>query len=578
MVGHHDAAEPSGHSGLRATALVHFIRNEKQAWVAIAAQWGRVRDTQQLLSYLRQERGWNVPTAAITDVADAATGTAVLAFQREANARLGAALFEDGIIGAQTLGAIFDVAREDWTRWLTANAVADDDLAFEDPSCPAIAAGVGFKPYRTVPPLPAAHGHRFVDAIIVPATERVELGRSPAGAGVYDVASIGTLAPGDLVWPHADVFQLRFFDPDHRPVPDLEVTATLDGVTMPAKTTDVDGVVTFALPADVRLASVELGPRLGYATQGGIVLERGDGEDGEPFAIPDIAEQVARLFTSHPVEILVFPPSVDVPAEPAAPPPTVVAGTEFGPDNPYRLDELSTFWRHGKTGEAFALTDGELELKRATYRAHIRRAVAERREFVASVPRAELTRIGGTRHRLRTIAAASFEAMWTAMAAALEADRAAAVGTAVATTSVGLVDGYRDADEQFTMWDGRFYGYLWSFKKHELKDETAATSTVVPKELARYIGGKTGCPGYSNHNDGHAIDIETKVLSAKGKAVRLGAKNRKLWLEIRPWMFDWMSEHCGEHGFEPYEREPWHWNYVGALEGAVPGAEEDSRC
>jgi len=83
------------------------------------------------------------------------------------------------------------------------------------------------------------------------------------------------------------------------------------------------------------------------------------------------------------------------------------------------------------------------------------------------------------------------------------------------------------------------------------------------------------------HRDLHpvgAIDIETKVLSAKGKTVRLGAKNRKLWLATAPWIHAWLGEHCSAHGFAPYEKEPWHWNFVGTLQGAAHAPAEDSRC
>lgn len=556
VAGHAEPGEPVDHSRHRADALAHFVANRRSGWLAIAAKWGRVGDTQRFLQHLARE-GWNIPALECTDQADEATTAAVLAFQRAHNCECdaGATIYEDGVIGEQTLGAIYDVARADWLRWLEANDIAPDVLASID-AC--LACAERFKPYRTMPPLPSSHGGRFVDLVIVPADEQLDPGGSPAA--VYDVDEILTLSLDGIVRPRSAFLRIEALDPDHRPVADLEVSVTIDGVTMPTRRTDETGVVMFSTAKGGGIVSVALGERIAYPISGGITLERDDPEDDgddAPMSVPDVAEAVARLFAVELAQLLVFPSAVAPPTPVAPPEPTT---SEFGPDNPYRIDELSDFWRHGKTREAIALTDDELALKRATYLAHVKSSHRERR-FVASLPRTDLARIGGTRHRLRREAATAFEEMWAAMQAQLEIDRAAGVASAVATVDVGIVDGYRDANEQFTMWDGRFYGYLWSFKKNVLKDETAATADVVAKDLAHYIGGKTACPGYSNHNDGRAIDVDTDILDAKGKKIRLGAQNKARWIARQPWLFGWLTEHCGEHGFAAYEEEPWHWNF-----------------
>ncbi len=202
-VGHRESAEPDEHGRLRAAALVHFVMAERNAWVAIAAKWGRVRDTQEYLAYLRHARGWPLPTVPIHGDADGATAAAVLAFQRAYNVRseCTGAIFEDGVIGEQTLGALFDVARYELRQWLGLQRVDLDSWVWHDTARAAIDAGDGFKPYRTMPALPVQHRGRMLDLVIVPAEEigKVDLGMG--AAGVYDVAAIETLPLGGVVAP-----------------------------------------------------------------------------------------------------------------------------------------------------------------------------------------------------------------------------------------------------------------------------------------------------------------------------------------------------------------------------------------
>lgn len=205
-LGHQEIGEPSGHSVLRAAALVHLIRDEREPWVAIAAKWGRVRDTQEFLAYLHDERGWTLPAPPFTDEADDATAAAVLAFQRAYNATLdGEPLLEDGVIGAQTLAAIFDTARADLLQWLEFHGTAAGSLVFHDDARVALACAERFKPYPTMPALPPRHAGRLVDLVIVPPDPAVaiDLAKTPEGAGIYDVASIGTLPLREIVGPRA---------------------------------------------------------------------------------------------------------------------------------------------------------------------------------------------------------------------------------------------------------------------------------------------------------------------------------------------------------------------------------------
>jgi hypothetical protein len=213
LVGHAEPGEPPQSSRLRADALLHFVTDDRAAWLVIAAKWGRVRDTQQFLAHLARDEGWPITPPEPTDMADDATARAVLAFQRACNAEPSRteALFEDGVIGEQTLGAIYDLARESLARWLAANGLAAAAWGFHDSSRRALDCGERFKPFRTMPPLPKRHGGRFVDLVVVPADAagRVALDRAPQGAGVYDVASIGSLPLRGITPPSAGLLALE---------------------------------------------------------------------------------------------------------------------------------------------------------------------------------------------------------------------------------------------------------------------------------------------------------------------------------------------------------------------------------
>jgi len=205
VAGHAEPNEPADHSRLRAEALVAFLEDDRAAWLAIAVKWGRVVDTQLLLAALARDEGWPITPPSPTDVADEATADAVLEFQRAVNARRSPAdaIHEDGVIGAQTLAAIYEVARAGFLGWLDVNRVTAAAPAWFRAASPTIACASRFKPHRTMPPLPAHHGGRFVDLIVVPpdAAAKIDLGRAPEGAGVYEVAEIRTLVLGGIVRP-----------------------------------------------------------------------------------------------------------------------------------------------------------------------------------------------------------------------------------------------------------------------------------------------------------------------------------------------------------------------------------------
>lgn len=217
-------------------------------------------------------------------------------------------------------------------------------------------------------------------------------------------------------------------------------------------------------------------------------------------------------------------------------------GSQFGPSNPFRIDDL-------KRGD---LSDALYALKRETYRAHVKRS-AKFRTFTASLPKSELGVVGqGSKFKMRSDAAEAVNDLLQAARAELVSDRSSGDEDALATESVGVCSTYRSADVQFGLWDKRFVQYLDGYcAKHG-----TTRDAVEPSALAKHIGARTACPGYSNHQSGLAVDFATVYA---GSHLRAGSRDK--W--SRSWFYLWLLEHADARGFDPLKGEPWHWTFRG---------------
>jgi hypothetical protein len=215
-IGHHEVEEPSSHSRVRAEALVCFIEGDRATWVAAAAKWGNLDNVFEWLAYLRSELGWPIPEI---DGGAEARADAVRAFQQSYNARTAAEIHEDGIVGVQTLGAMFDVMREELLAWLELHGADPSMIVSHDFATPVLACGQAFKPHRTMPERPTHHRDRFVDLVVIPAGESIDLGAQPTGVSIYEAASIGTLPLDGIAAPKSGlVLEIVLRDENDAPV------------------------------------------------------------------------------------------------------------------------------------------------------------------------------------------------------------------------------------------------------------------------------------------------------------------------------------------------------------------------
>lgn len=203
---------------------------------------------------------------------------------------------------------------------------------------------------------------------------------------------------------------------------------------------------------------------------------------------------------------------------------------------------------YGPAGEE---TPELMAFMRNVYNRHVRWHISRGDSFVDTLPEQSLDTVEG-RHRARADAAAQARAMLAAARAEL------ATSPYAGKIVIGVNSAYRSADEQWGIWQGKFKkgngGFPFYYRETraarrrlsggEHGDEAAAY-------LAGYLAKWVAAPGYSNHQDGLALDLGTGEVG-KGLS-KLGRK---------AWFFQWLHENAAKRfHFHPYEKEPWHWTY-----------------
>ncbi len=133
---------------------------------------------------------------------------------------------------------------------------------------------------------------------------------------------------------------------------------------------------------------------------------------------------------------------------------------------------------------------------------------------------------------------------------------------------IGITSAYRSADEQFAIWQGKGRGGKRGFPYYynDTADRRAATGdkhgpaavVLLAKVMKKFIAA----PGFSNHQDGLALDLG---IAAKGRS--LGKLGRNAWF------YKWLCTNAKTYDFHPYTAEPWHWVYRPKPTGSEAEAE-----
>jgi hypothetical protein len=211
----------------------------------------------------------------------------------------------------------------------------------------------------------------------------------------------------------------------------------------------------------------------------------------------------------------------------------------------------------------------QLAFMRAVYEKHVERSRAKGEPFTADLPAGELDVIE-ERHQARADTAGAARELLTEARATLAAD---GLGDKV---RIGIVSAYRPASQQFDIWQGKGrkgeggfpYYYARMLQRGRLRpgDYGPQAVAAMATEIANFIAA----PGFSNHQDGLAIDFGTGLVGGRA----LG------FISERAWFHKWLvardaqgRQNAARHGFHPYDKEAWHWTYQGATgpKAAAPG-------
>jgi cell wall-associated NlpC family hydrolase/LAS superfamily LD-carboxypeptidase LdcB len=190
----------------------------------------------------------------------------------------------------------------------------------------------------------------------------------------------------------------------------------------------------------------------------------------------------------------------------------------------------------------------QLAFMRAVYDKHVERSKAAGGTFTADLPANDLDVIVGP-HQARRDAAEAARALLA------EAEAALAAAGLAHKVRIGIVSAYRPASRQFEIWQGKGRkGGFPHYYRQMLERGRLQRGDYGPKAVAAMaaeIAGWIAAPGYSNHQDGLAIDFGTGAVGQRG----LGA------IGERAWFHRWLVGNAARFGFHPYHKEAWHWTY-----------------
>lgn len=196
----------------------------------------------------------------------------------------------------------------------------------------------------------------------------------------------------------------------------------------------------------------------------------------------------------------------------------------------------------------------QLRFMRRVYDINLQRNVAAGRTFVADVAANELAIIEGG-YQARTPAAADCARLLGAARQAITAQ-----GRAI---TIGLTSAYRSASHQLRLWQGYFTepnGYYERTATQRRSQTDGEHSEAAAQLTAAFVRGRIGVPGYSNHNNGLAVDF-LNIENGTTLPNRTNTAATAQWRQS--WFWSWLVANAQTYNFFQNTAidEPWHWEY-----------------
>jgi len=152
IVGHTDTSGGDSYnqklSCLRAKSVYGALMGKRQMWVDAALEKSRILDYQLLIQWVSRTLGWPCDPGKIDDLDGPQTRSAVKNFQIAYNKAFQQSISEDGLIGKQTWGALFDIFMKELTTSFEDDGIdikqCRSKIQFVDDSAKAVGAGENF--------------------------------------------------------------------------------------------------------------------------------------------------------------------------------------------------------------------------------------------------------------------------------------------------------------------------------------------------------------------------------------------------------------------------------------------------
>ncbi|GLZ16297.1 hypothetical protein Acsp04_65320 [Actinomadura sp. NBRC 104425] len=219
-------------------------------------------------------------------------------------------------------------------------------------------------------------------------------------------------------------------------------------------------------------------------------------------------------------------------------------------------------------------TAEQIAFREAVLRAHLARSRRRKGPPGRDLTPAELAPVAGTGMRMRRDAAEAAGRLIAAANEALAQAKQAGDPDALKTRRVTATSGYRGSEHQARLWRG----YFPSYYDRTVRQREGLASGPHGAEAVNYMIKDFGvpkwiaAPGYSNHQSGIAIDLQQERT---GAPIRNSSQKAALAAWRGSWLYRWLTQNAASFGFQPYPKEPWHWEYRPATsEQGSPAGEE----
>jgi subtilisin family serine protease len=232
----------------------------------------------------------------------------------------------------------------------------------------------------------------------------------------------------------------------------------------------------------------------------------------------------------------------------------------------------------GAAGPPWTGTAEQLDFRDRVLAAHLERARRSRGNPQPDLPTSELRTIKGTEILTAQPTADAVEQLLAS--ARLDLDNAKNNGEPDAMRTVGLTvtSGYRSYETQLRLWKQYFSaenGYYDRTRtvRAGLPDgphsEQAVAYMLTPRGQGGFgLGGRIAAPGYSNHQNGIAVDLYQ--VRTKEHAIHNDSDDASRSRWRASWFHHWLCDNAERFGFRPLSTEEWHWEHRAAARHQRP--------